>query len=86
MKIPYSDLDWEVVTDIKLIKNFAKKGLVELHYQTGTKITGLYDNHKFTCTYIDSAKTFVHDGYKYQQQYFDGCFNPYLIRTKEYPI
>ena len=48
MKIPYSDSDWEVVTDIKLIKNFAKKGLLELHYQTGTKITGLYSNNKFT--------------------------------------
>ena len=83
MKIPYSTLDWEVVKDIKLIKQFARKGLVKLHPQTGTKITGLYNNQKFTCVYIDSAETFSYNGYKYKQQYFDGCFCPYLVRTKE---
>lgn len=86
MRIPYSDLDWEVVTNIRLIKEFAKEDLVKLHPQTGTKITGLYSNQRFTCIYIDSAESFSYDGYKYQQQYFDGCFNPYLIRAKEYPI
>lgn len=81
MKIPYSNLEWEVVTSIPLLKKYAKQGLLVLHHQTGNKITGLYSNEKFTCCYIESSKSFEDDGYKYQEKYFDGCFQPYLIRA-----
>ena len=81
MKIHYDDREWVVVNNISLIKKYAKLGYVTLHPQTGTKITGLCSNEKFTCYYIDSAKSFSDDRFDYKQKYFDGCFCPYLIRT-----
>lgn len=82
MRIPYSNLEWEIVSEVPLLKSLSKQGYLKLHPQTGKKITGLYSNEKFTCYYIDEAKTFTFNGYKYQEKYFDGCFCPYLIRTK----
>jgi hypothetical protein len=81
MRIPYDNREWEVVSNISLIKKYAKLGYVTLHHQTGTKITGLYSNEKFTCCYIDSAKSFSDEGFDYKEKYFDGCFCPYLIRA-----
>lgn len=77
-------MSFEIVNDMRLLRKFKRMNLVTFHNQTGTKITGLYSSKKFTCTYIDSAKTFEHEGYCYQEKYFDGCFCPYLVRTKIY--
>jgi hypothetical protein len=75
--------EFEVVKSIKTINSLIKAGLVVPHEQTGTKITGLYDNKKFTCYYIDSVpKKFIKNGYEYKEQYFSGCFCPYLVRRK----
>ena len=75
----------EVILDLRHLKKFERKGLVVFAPDTGMKITGLYGGKPFTCTYIDSADTFVYDGYKYHAEYFSGCFYPYLVREKLSP-
>lgn len=72
----------DIVRNIATLKRFEKKGLIKLHRQTGTKITGLNGGKPFTCYYIDSAKTFEENGYKYYEEYFSGCFFPYLVYEK----
>lgn len=76
--------NYEIVTDIRVINKFIKKGLVEPCRQTGTKITALYGGKPFTCTYIDTVpKQFEENGYIYFEQYVDGCFYPYLARKRK---
>ena len=76
----------EIVRSIATLKAMAKKGLIKLHNQTGTKIKGLYGGKSFTCTYIDDRGegvpfTFEFKGAHYQVKYFDGCFCPYVVQV-----
>jgi len=75
----------EVILDIKHLRVLESRGLVEFAPETGTKITGLYGGKPFTCTYIDSADTFIWGHYKYRTEYFSGCFYPYLVRERLTP-
>ena len=69
-----------IVKNINTLKAMKKRGFVKFCDQTGEKITGLYDNRKFTCYYIYEAKlSFEYKGKKYGQKYFDGCFYPFII-------
>lgn len=75
---------YEVIRDIKLLKQMEKKGFVKFHHQTGTKIHGLYDRNLFTCTYVDEAHPlFEFNGNFYGQKYFDGCFCPYVVKYEK---
>ena len=75
---------YEVVKDISLLKKMEKQGFVKFHYQTGTKIHGLYDDNLFTCVYVDEAKPlFKFNNEIYGQKYFDGCFCPYVVKYQK---
>lgn len=73
----------ERVNDMTILKGMLRANLIVFARQTGTKITGLYDKHKFTCTYIDEAvgsNRFDYKGNQYKVQYVSGCFNPYVFK------
>ena len=70
----------KAVTNIKSLRKMEAIGFITLHPQTGTKITGLYSNKKFTCYYIDDGKPeFEYNGKKYAVKYVSGCFCPYVF-------
>lgn len=74
---------YQVVRNISLLKKFKKLGFVEFHQQTGKKITGLYSDEQFTCTYVWNGKySFEYDNEKYGIKYFSGCFMPYVVCYK----
>ena len=75
--------NYRIVKNMNTLKAFEKRGLVTFCRDTGTKIEGLYSSKKFTCYYIDEAKSFEHKGKKYREKYFSGCFYPYLIEVIE---
>jgi hypothetical protein len=69
-----------------MLKKMAKKGLITLHNQTGTKITGLYGGKAFTCTYVDEGKhSFQFGAWNeiYVTKYVSGCFCPYVFRVRD---
>lgn len=71
----------EIVKNMNTLKAMAKKGLIELHAQTGSKIQGLYSRNSFTCYYVwDGKYKFEFKGQNYGIKYFDGCFCPYVVR------
>lgn len=73
--------NYEIVNDIRLLKKMEKEKLIKLHFQTGTKIKGIYGGKSFTCYYIDEAPSyFEYNNQFYGEKYFDGCFYPYLVR------
>lgn len=68
------------IDSISLLKSMAKAGIITLHHQTGKKITGLYSDKKFTCTYVDDGPhTFDFRGRRYGVRYVSGCFCPYVF-------
>lgn len=74
----------EIVQSIATLNAMAKKGLIKLHNQTGTKIKGLYGGKSFTCCYIDDKcdgipSTFMFRGAWYTIEYRSGCFCPYVV-------
>jgi len=76
----------KVVNDMRILKGMEKAGLIKLDGQTGTKITGLYSDKKFTCCYIDCAvgnSIFEYKGKKYQVKFVSGCFCPYVFEYEE---
>ena len=71
-----------VVKNMNTLKAMEKLGLVKFCEQTGEKITGLYSSRGFTCYYVDEAKiNFMYKGKKYTQEYFSGCFFPYVVEV-----
>ena len=79
IKIDYDN--YTVIDYLPLLKSFAKKGFITLHKQTGTKITSLYSNKKFTCHYVDDGESlFEVNGYWFGIKYLPGCFCPYVVR------
>lgn len=74
------------VSHIPTLKAMAKAGVIKLHEQTGTKITGLYSPKKFTCCYIDDyigRSTFEFGGNIYRVEYVSGCFCPYVFKISD---
>ena len=68
------------IDDIPLLRRMAKAGIITLHHQTGTKITGLYSDEKFTWTYIaDGPHTFDFEHRRYGVRYVSVCFCPYVF-------
>ena len=71
-----------LVKNLNTLKAMERKGLIKLHPQTGTKITGLYSSKYFTCYYVDEGiSNFEYKGAKYQTKYFSGCFFPYVVKV-----
>lgn len=72
----------KIVRNMNMLKSMQKKGFIELHHQTGRKITGLYSNKEFTCYYVDAGMLFFkYNGKKYTTKYFDGCLFPYIVEV-----
>jgi hypothetical protein len=73
----------EIVKNINTLKDMERHGFIKFHPQTGTKITGLYSNDKFTCYYVDEGKsTFEYKNSTYITKYVDGCFYPFIFKIK----
>lgn len=69
------------VKNMNILKGMAKQGHIKLHPSTGCKIPGIYTRKKHTCYYIDSGSpSFTYKGIRYSTKYYDGCFNPYVVR------
>jgi hypothetical protein len=69
------------VKNMNTLKAMERKGLIELHRQTGSKIAGLYSNQKFTCYYVhDGLTQFQYKKQWYGIKYFSGCFFPYVVK------
>lgn len=70
------------VRNMNTLKAMAKRGLIKLDTMTGSKITRLYSDRKFTCYYIwDGPRSFEYKGEKYVTKYVDGCFKPYVFKV-----
>lgn len=72
-----------IVTNIATLKAMAKRGLIKLHAQTGSKIAGLNSREKFTCTYVvdygpKGSSGFTYQGCRYKLTYIPGCFCLYV--------
>ena len=71
----------ETVRNLNTLKAMQKKGLITFDNSTGDKIQGLYSSKTFTCYYVkDGSALFEYKGHKYGVKYFDGCFNPFVIK------
>lgn len=73
--------EYKMVRNMNTLKMLEKANLIKFHYQTGTKISGLYDNKLFTCYYIDSSTStrFTYKNKSYEVKYLSGCFCPYVF-------
>ena len=77
-KINYNN--YKIVRNMNLLNSLEKKGIIKFCNQPGSKISGLYSSKLFTCYYIDEAPfSFQYKGRTFGQQYFSGCFYPYLV-------
>jgi hypothetical protein len=90
-KIFYVEKDY--VQDMRVLNAMAKRGLITLHNQTGTKITTLYGSEKFTCYYVDdigpnaeSSYDFIYKNKRYKIEYVSGCFCPYVREIEKYSV
>lgn len=74
-------MKFKTVKNLNTLKAMQKRGLIKFCDQTGEKITGLYTNKLFTCYYIDEATNpyFTYKDKEYKEQYFDGCFMPFVV-------
>lgn len=73
----------EIVKNMRVLNSLQKAGLIKFCEQTGEIITTLYSNAKHKCYYIDEAvgsSSFEYRGKKYAVKYFDGCFNPFVVK------
>lgn len=73
-----------IITNMSLLKDMQKAGLIKFTEETGIKITGLYDGESFICHYIDDLcegiySPFEYKGIKYKLIYISGCFYPYIV-------
>jgi len=71
----------EIIKNKRTLKTIGKKYGLEfdpdLHYYIGDA----YQNNRgeYLSTFEDNMT--IDDGNRYKLQYFDGCFNPFLIRV-----
>jgi hypothetical protein len=71
----------ETVKNMRTLKAMAKRGLIELHSDTGTKLKNWFGGGYHTCFYVsDGQCRFEFNGQKYGVKYFDGCFNPFVVK------
>lgn len=74
-----------IVTNLTLLKAMARANLIVLDDDTGKKVrhwTGI----RVKAMYIDravGARIFDYKGQKYEVRYFDGCFNPFVVKADE---
>ena len=65
---------------IKDLRKMAKLGLIELHADTGKKVSH-WTGAETTAFYIEKALVrtpFEYKGRKYDVRYFSGCFDPFV--------
>jgi len=83
----------DVVIDMRVLKAMERRGLVILDCSTGKIVnhwSGLPIKAKYVHDYGSNAeggRPFIYNGIKYELKYFDGCFNPFVVKTgaKELP-
>ena len=69
------------VRDIRVLRKLSKLGIVTLHEHTGHTV-GHVLGGVCRAFYIIDAKQFEIEGIgMFRTKYYDGCFNPYLIRA-----
>lgn len=70
------------VNDIRLLRKLSKLGVVKLAPETGIVVHHPI-GFKIRAFYVDDAEMFEIEGYGiYHLQFFDGCFNPFLVRAE----
>ena len=68
----------EIIKDLRVLNHFKKYGL-EFDKTFKYYLGDAY----LTKTGIPTYTIFKYKGFDYKLKYFDGCFNPYLIKYKE---
>jgi len=74
----------KIVKDIRTLKAMAKAGLIIFHEDTGKKVGTLFgpDSKAYYVGYNPgTSSTFEYKGKKYQLEYFDGCFCPFVVEA-----
>lgn len=73
----------DILHDYRTLRKLSIIGLVRLHEHTKQVVRHVWE-FNIKVSYIDSAESFKVDGVGvFHQQYFHGCFNPYLIRAEK---
>ena len=71
----------ETVKNFNTLKAMAKRGLIELHSDTGTKLKNWFGGGFHVCHYVNDGKyRFEYKGQNYAVKYFDGCFCPFVVK------
>lgn len=71
----------QILGNPELLVILQNLGIVELHKDTSKEILGIFNNPCW-CYYVDSCKPFKLGDYYFAERYLDGCFYPFVTRTK----
>jgi len=75
----------EIIKDKKILNAVAKKYSLEFDKKHGYYTGDAYMNGKgeYLSTFEDNMVIGEWYGHVYQLKYFDGCFNPFLVRKEK---
>lgn len=71
-----------IIKNIRLLRKLSKMGVVKLAPETGIVVHHPI-GFKIRAYYVDDAETFEIEGVGIlHRKFFDGCFNPFLVRAE----
>lgn len=69
----------QTIRDLSTLKKLEKAGYITLHHHTGKTVNGLFGPVKAWYIQDNTASSFEHDNRKFEIEYVDGCFYPFVF-------